>query len=63
MNKVKGIDGSNDLDTSMKDNPGINRDPDMNKSMGTPKPDLKKGYSKGNLGGEDTLMGFRYYDF
>ena len=43
---MKGKDG---LDTSMKNNPGANRDPDMGKSIGTPKPNMKEGFSQGSL--------------
>lgn len=49
MSNMKGMKGSNDLDASLKDNPGANKDPDMGKSMGTPKPNMTEGFSKGDL--------------
>lgn len=41
--------GKNDLDTPMRDNDSVNREPDMEKSMGEPKPNLKEGFSRGDL--------------
>ena len=41
--------GSSALDGSMKDNPSINTEPDMSGSLGTPKPNMKTGYSKGSI--------------
>jgi len=48
--------GTNPLDGAMKDNPGANVDPDMGKSLGNPKPNMKSGYSQGSVhAGEDSL--------
>lgn len=41
--------GSNALDGPMKDNPGINTEPDMSGSLANPKPNMTKGYSPGDL--------------
>lgn len=50
--------GANPLDGPMKDNLGVNTEPDMGGSLGAPKPSLKSGYSKGSIhGGEDSLAG------
>ena len=47
---------SNVLDGGMKDNPGVNSEPDMGKSLANPKPNMKKGYSGGAIhGGEDAV--------
>lgn len=40
---------SNALDGGMKDNPGVNTEPDMSNSLATPKPNMKSGYSKGEI--------------
>ena len=42
---------SNALDGGMKDNPGVNSEPDMGKSLANPKPNMKKGYSAGAIHG------------
>lgn len=48
--------GTNPLDGPMKDNAGVNNEPDMSGSLGNPKPNLKNGFSRGALhGGEDSL--------
>lgn len=41
--------GSNALDGAMKDNPGVNSEPDMGKSLASPKPNMTSGYSQGAL--------------
>ena len=48
---------SNALDGGMKDNPGINSEPDMGKSLDTPRPNIKTGVSKGSIDsfGDDDL--------
>lgn len=63
---------NNDLDTPMGENTSVNSEPDMSKSQGEPKPDMKKGYSKGELhsGSSDSIDVFKdwygrdghYYD-
>lgn len=48
--------GKNALDGPMKDNDSVNSEPDMSGSLASPKPNIKKGYSRGNIhGGEDSL--------
>jgi hypothetical protein len=59
---LAGKKGSPALDTPMKDNPGINTEPDMAASKGPDDPSMKEGYSQGSISGEPKrlyITGFR----